>query len=116
MLSIDLRFFALANFQQLKLENAVWTMDEYPDNDVLVELVEGPPDMQRTRAYDQANNFVWGGELRVEAAYSLTRDISLRFGFAFMELGQGIGRGNDIRLNDQDVVLAGATFGVTINR
>jgi hypothetical protein len=70
---------------------------------------------------------VWGGEVRGEAAYELTRDISLRFGFFLMDLGQGIGRSNvfrpfplaDTRLeskNNQDLFLGGATFGVTINR
>ena len=64
----------------------------------------------------RTQEFVWGGEVRAEAAYELTRDISLRFGMVFIDLGQGIGRGNEINDNNEDVQIAGLTFGFTINR
>jgi hypothetical protein len=113
-LSADVRFFALANFQQLKLQQEFSILSDDGDLEQVVEIVG--PDYIRSRSYDQASMFVWGGEVRTEAAYELTRDISLRFGFVFLDLGQGIGRGNNIRLNNQDVQMAGMTFGVTINR
>ena len=37
---------------------------------------------------------LFGGEVRGEASYELTRDINLRFGVTFLDLGQGIGRGD----------------------
>lgn len=114
MLSADIRFFGMANFQQLKHERELSILSDDGDVNQVVEIVG--VDYFRIRSYDQANQFVWGGELRTEAAYSLTRDISLRFGFVFLDLGQGIGRGNDIRANNQDVQMAGLTFGLTINR
>ena len=51
--------------------------------------------------------FVFGMELRFDAAYRLTRDISMRGGAEFMDFGQGIGRGIDIRDNNQDVIMFG---------
>ena len=39
--------------------------------------------------------FVFGMEVRVDAAYRVTRDLSLRFGFEFLDFGKGIGRGID---------------------
>ena len=62
------------------------------------------------------SEFVWGGEVRGEASYELTRDISLRFGMVFIDLGQGIGRSRSINDNREDVQIAGLTFGLTINR
>jgi len=40
----------------------------------------------------------------------------LRFGALFIDLGKGIGRGNTMATNSQDVQMAGITFGLTINR
>jgi hypothetical protein len=54
--------------------------------------------------------------VRAEASYELTRDINLRFGMVFLDLGQGIGRSDNIRDNNEDVQIAGLTFGVTVNR
>ena len=74
-------------------------------------------DVNRTiRHYQRATQFVFGGEVRGEASYELTRDINLRFGFVFLDLGQGIGRGDLMRLNNQAVQMAGVTFGFTVNR
>jgi hypothetical protein len=122
MLSADVRFFALSNFQSLRNINERSIL---PNPSIL--LVEGDAvdavnffgsggDVNRTLAYDRATQFVWGGEVRGEAAYELTRDVNLRFGFVFLDLGQGIGRGNQIRFNNQAVQMAGVTFGFTVNR
>jgi hypothetical protein len=54
--------------------------------------------------------------VRAEAAYELTKYIQLRAGMQFMEFARGIGRGINLIENDQDVTMAGATFGLTINR
>ncbi len=71
---------------------------------------------------NSGNEFVFGGELRMEAAYEVTRDISLRTGFMYMLLGHGVARGVDPSStaqsgkNSQDMYMGGVTFGVTINR
>jgi hypothetical protein len=71
---------------------------------------------QQTKTSANASEFVFGTEVRAEAAYELTRFIQLRAGMQFMDFGRGIGRGGNILDNDQDVILVGATFGVAVNR
>jgi hypothetical protein len=120
MLSADVRFFAMANFQSLKvinqqsltpnpeLANVDGTFDDF--------VIVGGADVTRQLFYQRASQFVWGGEVRGEASYELTRDINFRVGFVFLDLGQGIGRGDLLRLNNQAVQMAGVTFGFTVNR
>jgi len=115
LLSADVRVFATANFQQLYNQTDIrqtrhTAVSGGTDPDVELEI------FTRDRLYNQADRFVWGGEVRAEAAYELTRDISLRFGMVFLDLGQGIGRGIVIGDNNEDVQIAGLTFGLTINR
>ena len=62
------------------------------------------------------NEFVWGGELRAEAAYEITRDFNLRLGFNVLNYGQGVGRGNDIDVNNDRLLSYGFSFGFTLNR
>jgi hypothetical protein len=111
LLSAEVRMFGLVNFQVL--ENIQFTkLTRY-------SALGGDPELEInsiTRAFTNNTQFVWGGEARGEAAYELTRDISLRVGFLFIDLGQGIGRGNTLQFNNQDVIMAGATFGLTVNR
>jgi hypothetical protein len=110
-LSSELRIFACHNFQYLtRFQKQIITNYGTAGDDVVYEL------RNRARAYDRRDEFTWGGDLRAEAAYAVTRDIQLRFGLACIDLANGIGRGNDIRDNRQDVFMAGVTFGVTINR
>jgi hypothetical protein len=121
LLSADVRFFAMANFQTLRRINEESFLP-VPDlsgaatlSDIINPLGTGG-DINRTESYQHATQFCWGGEVRGEASYELTRDINLRFGFVFLDLGQGIGRGDLMRLNNQAVQMAGLTFGVTVNR
>jgi hypothetical protein len=117
MLSTDVRFFACHNFQYLEtIDSRVQTRYQGPvipateGADVQVVITES------THTYSNADMFVWGGEVRAEASYELTRDINLRFGGYMLHMGKGIGRGNNFEFNDQDVVMGGVTFGFTINR
>ena len=116
LLSADVKFFALSNFQTLSrtFEFSDLADPQFVTGNTSVELVG--IDVQRSRIYDRTTEFVWGGEVKGEAAYELTRDICLRFGFVFLDLGQGVGRGNQININNQSVQMAGLTFGFTINR
>jgi hypothetical protein len=111
LLSADVRFFAMANFQTLN-DQQLTTLTRYVALNDDIELNQ----FSRVDAFDQTQEFVWGGEVRAEAAYELTRDISLRFGMVFLDLGQGIGRSDNIRDNNEDVQVAGLTFGITVNR
>ena len=115
LLSTDVKFFALANFQQLANQRDV-RLTRYSG---VSAAADPDPELEiftRFRDYDENEEFVWGGEVRAEAAYELTRDISIRFGMVFLDLGQGIGRGTNPLDNNQDVQIAGVTFGLTINR
>ncbi|MEX2173238.1 MAG: BBP7 family outer membrane beta-barrel protein [Pirellulaceae bacterium] len=115
LLSADVRMFAAANFQQIATQrderltryNAI---SGTGNPEVELEL------FKRARTYDQTDEFVWGGEVRAEASYEVTRDIALRFGFVFLDLAQGIGRSRSIVNNNEDVQITGLTMGLTINR
>jgi hypothetical protein len=115
LLSVEARMFALANNQMFTQTTEFISVDADVTDGDNIRLI-GVPEIQRSQTNAHRAQFCWGGEVRVEAAYELTRDISLRVGGMFCDLGQGVGRGNLINLNDQDVQIAGVTFGVTINR
>ncbi len=111
----DVKAFALQNFQNwnnlLRTETTIYPgvipqVDTTPDTVVMTENGD---------SYHTAE-FVFGMEVRADAAYRVTRDLSLRFGFEFMDFGKGIGRGIDTRDNSQDVIMYGVSMGVTLNR
>jgi len=121
LLSADIRFFAMANFQTLNrtnqfsfVPNPDYVLVDGLNLDVIQSGLGG--DVNRVTAYSRATQFVFGGEVRGEASYELTRDVNLRFGFVFLDLGQGIGRGDRLTFNNQAVQMAGVTFGFTVNR
>jgi hypothetical protein len=125
MLSADVKFFGMANFQTLRRTREQSFLVNPEDQGQIrvigplpIDLSQPPRggDVNRAIIHQRATQFVFGGEVRGEAAYELTRDINLRVGFVFFDLGQGIGRGNNLRDNNQGVVMAGVTFGFTVNR
>ena len=128
MLSSEVRFFGMANFQYLKRtrQQSVLPTDTIPPSGNLIDVIGPLPlnlllptsggDVNTAMVQQTATQFCWGGEIRADASYELTRDINLRVGAVFLDLGQGIGRGNFLRLNNQSVQMAGLTFGFTVNR
>jgi hypothetical protein len=112
LLSGEVRAFAFTNLQNLHLTDLriVTEVDVGTDNDPTSEQ------QQIVHTYLSGSEFVFGGEIRAEAAYEVTRDISLRFGMEFLDLAQGIGRGRNPEQNDEDVQLFGLTVGFTVNR
>ena len=111
-LSSEMRAFALQNFQSFNRTT-----------DVEVTLYDGgiAADVDavfynRTINSGHSAEFVFGTEIRAEAAYSISKYVQLRAGIQFMDFARGIGRGNDLARNDQDVLLVGATGGFTVNR
>ena len=112
LLSGEVRAFAFSNLQNLHLSQlqVVTEVDVGTGNE---------PDSEQQKiinTYSHGTEFVFGGEIRAEAAYEVTRDVSLRLGMEFLDLATGIGRGSDQSRNSEDVQLFGLTFGLTINR
>ncbi len=111
----DVKAFALQNFQNwnniLYRETTIYG-GALPQQDTQPDTVV----MTKNGSASHAAEFVFGMEARVDAAYRITRDLSLRFGFEFLDFGKGIGRGIDPRDNSQDVIMYGVTMGVTLNR
>jgi hypothetical protein len=67
--------------------------------------------------------FVPVGDIRIEAAYELSREVALRVGWQMIYYGDGIRRGDPaITINDQiitenqDFLMHGVTFGIAVNR
>jgi hypothetical protein len=110
LLSADVKMFALANFQSLRVVN----QQSFLPNPELELVDQNFVDV--IAPFVVGTQFCFGGEVRCEASYELTRDINLRVGGVFLDLGQGIGRGDLIRINNQAVQMAGVTFGFTVNR
>ena len=109
-LSSELRLFAFQNWQFLQIteEQTAYNIDGGTRGH-FNQASEAPVHLDN-------QEFVFGGELRVEVAYQLTRDIALRTGFMMMDFGRGVGRGGSLAGSDQDVLMVGYTMGVTINR
>jgi hypothetical protein len=113
-LSTEMRAFAMQNWQfftaQQTRRYSIWN-SVAPAETLVTELIE------KNRTYEDNAEFVWGGEIRGEAAYEITRDISIRVGFTLMDIGQGVARSNSpTDFTDQDVIMGGVTFGLTMNR
>ncbi|MFO0870802.1 MAG: hypothetical protein U0935_17885 [Pirellulales bacterium] len=113
LLDSEFRAFALQNFQGMNyVQQVETTMYDGAGTGSDVVLVINEKQVQ----YDHAAEFVWGMEIRAQAAYDLTRDISLRCGMNLLDYGTGVGRGNNFTRNSEDVLMVGFTFGITMNR
>jgi hypothetical protein len=55
-------------------------------------------------------------DIRAQAAYEVTRDVKLQVGMQYLGFFDGIGRGQFISYNSQDLHLIGLTFGFEVNR
>jgi hypothetical protein len=112
-LSGEVRAFALQNFQNFnRITDQERTLYSAGTGNPTVNAVF----YNRTVDSGHDSEFVFGTELRVEAAYSISKYIRLRSGIEFMSIGRGIGRGNDLARNDQDFLTTGGTFGFEVNR
>ena len=112
-LSGELRVFALQNFQNFSnVINVERILYDGVGNDSMIDTEQ----RLRSRFDTHDSEFVWGTDVRGEAAFALTRDISLMLGVQFLGFAQGIARGNDIRFNDEEVYMVGGTLGLSVNR
>ncbi|MEX0818304.1 MAG: BBP7 family outer membrane beta-barrel protein [Pirellulaceae bacterium] len=112
-LSGEIRAFIFSNFQYH--ETVQMSELTFYDATGLDEEPEGVF-LDKTVASANTAEFVFGGEVRAQAAYEVTRDVAIRVGITFMEFGRGVGRGNNINANDEDVTMFGTTFGIDFRR
>jgi hypothetical protein len=107
-LSAECRVFGFGNFQKHTYTHAV--VRTYNDGDPEAQI------WTRSEQTTHKTSAVVGTDIRAEAAYELTRDVSLQVGTQFFGFFKGIGRGPFDWDNQQDVIMIGTTFGIVWNR
>ncbi len=118
-LSSELRAFGLQNFQNREfLLRTIST--EYAGTGIN-SAVNTQVSNGTTFVNSSNNEFVIGFEARAEAAFQVTRYLSLRGGIDVIDFAKGIWRGANPGFGNpdehsQDVQMAGFTFGLTLNR
>ncbi len=119
-LSSEFRAFGCQNFQTRSFRQVAFTT-EYSGigtgtNTVATDFTSG------TAFVDSHNSeFVVGFEVRAESAYQITKYLSVRGGIDIVDFGSGIWRGQNpgfgnVFNHDQNVLIAGFTGGITLNR
>ncbi len=111
----DCKFFAMQNFQtwDQKVTNLTTIYGgALPQEDTTPDTVL----ITRTGTDFSNQEFVFGMEVRFDAAYRVTRDLSVNFTSEFIDFGKGIGRGINPNNTAQDVIMYGFGLGVTYNR
>ncbi len=117
----ELRAFGMANFQAREFAQRTYTT-HYTGAPAINVGVDAT-DYQTGTSFVHGTNteFVFGFEARAEAAYQLTKAFSVRGGLDMIDFADGIWRAanpnfGQVNLHDQDVQLAGFTFGIEFNR
>lgn len=122
--STDFRVFSGPNFQS-SFNNRHTEAVVYDGTTTIVQgdevtriLYEETP-----RQYTRNEELLLGFDVRGEVGYQLTRAITIRAGFQLIDIARGVWRGGDIDnsilnggSNDQDYLMLGGTFGLTLNR
>lgn len=118
--SAEMRLFALGAFQSNRYQNSseltLYDSDTVAAGDAVAhyQVTKGTP------LYGRNNDFAWGYDIRSELSYTLSRMIELRGGLQVVDIAQGVWRGalsnNNASNQDQRALMAGITFGVTLNR
>ncbi|TWT50316.1 hypothetical protein Pla22_30580 [Rubripirellula amarantea] len=123
--SADFKVFFGQNFQCARTNNEeLWVLYGDP-TDTTITVGDQILDIQRdatspTRTRNE--EFFVGFDLRGEIGYQLTKMITVRTGFQIIDIGTGVWRGGEAIGNvpggdrDQDLVMVGGTFGLTLNR
>jgi hypothetical protein len=117
-LSSELRAFGLQNFQNRQFALKSFTT-EYAGVGLGTAVVTTVN--QASFVNSSNNEFVVGFEARAEAAYQVTRYLSVRGGVDVLDFAKGVWRGanpgfGNVNDHSQDVQIAGFTFGLTLNR
>jgi hypothetical protein len=112
-LSSELRAIGFHNFQNLERKFEIERT--YYDGGGTGSEVEGQVRTKFTENW-YSNSTVVAADIRAQAAFEVTRDVSLQVGAQYLGFFDGIGRGQFIQFNSQDLHLVGLTFGVEVNR
>ena len=113
ILSSDVRAFAFQNFQNFTFNEEIITT-YYDGIDLGADVITEAKARSGFNAHDA--EFVFGTEIRAEAAFAISKALTLRSGLAYMHFGRGVARGVTEFDNSEDVVMIGYTFGATLNR
>lgn len=112
-LSGEVRAIGFQNFQRLQREFEIERT--YYDGGGLGAEVDGILREEASESWHTTEAVV-AADIRAEAAFEVTRDISVHAGMQYLGFYNGIGRGFDIDLNSQDLNMVGFTFGFIVNR
>lgn len=120
--STGLKVFLGGNYQNAKT-NQEEVFIVYPDGTTL--SIGDPPTVIQADAtnpsYERNEEYIVGFDIQGELGYQLTKMIKVRAGFQVIDIGTGVWRGgNSVGTvlggdRDQDLVMVGATFGLTLN-
>ncbi len=117
----ELRAFSMANFQSANRATRAYTTEYSGGPAINVDVVA--TNYTTGTGFEHATNteFVFGFEARAEAAYQLTKAFSVRGGIDVIDFAGGIWRGANFTAlkgqpTDQDLQMAGYTFGIEFNR
>jgi hypothetical protein len=112
-MSSEVRGFGAQNFQAFSSQiDSIQT--QY--NNVMLNAMVVTESITRTRTAASANEFVFGFDIRAEAAFELTRDIAFTTGVHVSQIARGIGRTNDALKNDEEFTTVGLLLGLSVNR
>ncbi len=121
-LSSELRAFCMQNFQNRTYQQRT-EITEYAGVAINSAVVATAYSNGNGAGSERTSNSesVVGFEARAEAAYQVTKYFSIRGGIDVIDFANGIWRGSNpgfgkIDNHNQDVQLAGFTFGLTLNR
>ncbi len=121
--SSDFKCFFGGNYQCAQFDRTIETIsydDPVPIGDPPI-FVQGAADQIRP-VFDRNEEFFVGFDVRGEVGYQLTKMIQVRTGFQVIDIGRGLWRGGSgvggtvgAGDNDQDYLMVGATFGISLN-
>jgi hypothetical protein len=112
-LSGEVRGMAFQNFQHL--HRAYNVTRTYYDGAGAGSEVDAIIKSRTTEDWNTTETVV-GADIRATAAFDVTRDFSLEFGFQYIGMYTGIGRGRNINYNSEDVNMIGTTFGFVVRK
>lgn len=120
----DFKVFSGANFQSSfnnrHVEAVIYDgTDTIEEGDEVSRILYSETD----RVYTRNEEFFLGFDVRGELGYQLSRAVTVRAGFQLIDVARGLWRGGDLDNsvvrggdNDQDYLMVGGTFGITLNR
>ena len=125
MFSTSFRTFAGHNFQSAfaNTHEEIVVYDTTPtvgQGDEIDRIIVN----ETPRVYERNDEFFLGFDVRGEISYQLVKAVTLRTGFQLIDIERGLWRGGIVGSNgttgggdnDQDYLMVGATFGITLNR